>query len=556
MQQMPAGPRSIDMNADLGEGFANDRALLDLVTSASICCGAHAGARSCHPPDAPRRSRPRRVDRRPSRLSRPGWIRPPRATTLNPRSDRAHPLAGRHLDQPRGRGRCQRVLPQAARGTVQPGPAQSPMSPAPWSRPPRRSVGRCSASRAPFSRTPHRSSAWPYIAEGFPDRRYRSDGSLMPRSDPAAVLQDPHEIEEQVIALASEGRVASLCIHGDEPCARRQRHARPPGLDTARNRGALIRKWLRLMGLIVVNAGCCTTVQDAGRPGYAAWGVSAGGAFDRRSSAMANALLGNPPDCAVLEMTLVGGTYQADGPLALALAGAPMDARIVQTDAHSASPATTVELLLTARRQAAARPYDLRRSDLPCRQGWLANDAASWAADRPSNRCEPAHGFPAAGASVLSRHLAEPPWQAAAEQPFRILAGPDARSNPALDSSFWSQQHFRVGSRHDRKGLRLHGAAIGVASDPERLSTPVAPGAIQVAGGQLIVLGVACGTMGGYPHVAHVISADLDRLGQLKTGDAIQFELVTIEQARGLHKHTLQEWRSLIRRIELLAQDD
>ena len=58
-----------------------------------------------------------------------------------------------------------------------------------------------------------------YIAEGFPDRRYRSDGSLIPRSDPAAVLQDPHEIAQQVVALASEGRVASLCIHGDEPCA-------------------------------------------------------------------------------------------------------------------------------------------------------------------------------------------------------------------------------------------------------------------------------------------------------------------------------------------------
>ena len=62
--------------------------------------------------------------------------------------------------------------------------------------------------------------------------------------------------------------------------------------------------------------------------------------------------------------------------------------------------------------------------------------------------------------------------------------------------------------------------------------------------------------MGGYPHVAHVISADLDRLGQLKTGDEIQFELVTIEQARGLHQHTLKELRSLIRRIELLAQDE
>lgn len=71
-----------------------------------------------------------------------------------------------------------------------------------------------------------------------------------------------------------------------------------------------------------------------------------------------------------------------------------------------------------------------------------------------------------------------------------------------------------------------------VAPTPERLSSPVAPGAIQVAGGQLIVLGVACGTLGGYPHVAHVISADLDRLGQLKPGDTIAFRRVTLEDAQ------------------------
>src|SRR5262245_16951730 len=83
------------------------------------------------------------------------------------------------------------------------------------------------------------------------------------------------------------------------------------------------------MGLIVIDPGLNTTVQDAGRPGYREWGVPAGGAFDRGSADLANALVGNPPTCAVLELTLIGGVYQADGPLALALAGAPMEARVV-----------------------------------------------------------------------------------------------------------------------------------------------------------------------------------------------------------------------------------
>ena len=82
------------------------------------------------------------------------------------------------------------------------------------------------------------------------------------------------------------------------------------------------------MGLVVINAGLCGTVQDLGRTGYRAWGVAVGGAFDRGSAALANALLGNPPDGAVLELTLIGGTFEARTPLGLALAGAPMTATI------------------------------------------------------------------------------------------------------------------------------------------------------------------------------------------------------------------------------------
>ncbi len=88
------------------------------------------------------------------------------------------------------------------------------------------------------------------------------------------------------------------------------------------------------MGLLVIDAGLRTTVQDLGRPGYRQWGVPPGGTFDRRSAGLANALVGNPPDCAVLELTLWGGVYQADCPLAIALAGAPIQARVISSDSR------------------------------------------------------------------------------------------------------------------------------------------------------------------------------------------------------------------------------
>ena len=104
-------------------------------------------------------------------------------------------------------------------------------------------------------------------------------------------------------------------------------------------------------------------------------------------------------------------------------------------------------------------------------------------------------------------------------------------------------------------GLRLEGEPVAIVSPPDRLSAPVAPGAVQVAGGQLIVLGVACGTMGGYPHVAHVISADLDRLGQLRPGDVIRFHRVGLDEARRADQAMRRDRQALLKRVATAAQD-
>lgn len=57
------------------------------------------------------------------------------------------------------------------------------------------------------------------VAEGFADRAYQPDGSLVPRSEPGAVLSDPVDVAAQAVLLAHSGQVRSLCIHGDSPNA-------------------------------------------------------------------------------------------------------------------------------------------------------------------------------------------------------------------------------------------------------------------------------------------------------------------------------------------------
>ncbi len=57
----------------------------------------------------------------------------------------------------------------------------------------------------------------PFFAEGFADRRYRSDGSLVPRTEPDAFIEDPEEAVQQVDRLIREQKVRTICVHGDNP---------------------------------------------------------------------------------------------------------------------------------------------------------------------------------------------------------------------------------------------------------------------------------------------------------------------------------------------------
>jgi UPF0271 protein len=210
--------RSIDVNADLGEGFANDRALLDLVTSASISCGAHAGT-----PLAMRQTirdaaaRGVLIGAHPGYPDREGFGRREQKLTtaemlelIRSQIETLTILAAEEgakvcYLKPHGAlyNQAQRE-PHVARAVVQAALALGwPLLGQPGN----------------ALETAARNHGVIFIPEGFPERRYRSDGSLVPRSEAGATLHEPKAIESQVIRLVSEGRVATLCIHGDEPGA-------------------------------------------------------------------------------------------------------------------------------------------------------------------------------------------------------------------------------------------------------------------------------------------------------------------------------------------------
>jgi UPF0271 protein len=63
-----------------------------------------------------------------------------------------------------------------------------------------------------------RAAGMRFVAEGYIDRRYRKDGTLVPRSDPEPFITDPREMEDQLLRLIERG-IETICIHGDTPQA-------------------------------------------------------------------------------------------------------------------------------------------------------------------------------------------------------------------------------------------------------------------------------------------------------------------------------------------------
>ncbi len=306
------------------------------------------------------------------------------------------------------------------------------------------------------------------------------------------------------------------------------------------------------MGLLVVHPGLHATVQDRGRTGYREWGVPVAGAFDRDASALANALLGNPADLAVLELTLVGGTFQAQIPLAIALAGAPMRAAIVRRDGRERPLAIPQSAPLGAGDRLVLGPSAVgARTYLAVRGGWQTPLVLG--SRSSEDRLRAGDVLPADPGTTPFRRPARIPPAGPGHEPIRVVDGPDAP--PDFDWEAWEAGTFPVGRQSDRMGLRLEGGVPLVPPAPDRISTPVAPGAIQVAGGRALILGVACGTMGGYPHVAHVISADLDRIGQARPGDVLQFRRIDLAEARRIDRRERLERAGYFPCVTALASD-
>jgi antagonist of KipI len=301
------------------------------------------------------------------------------------------------------------------------------------------------------------------------------------------------------------------------------------------------------MTIEVVSAGRYASIQDRGRPGFERFGVPPGGAADWFAAAVANRLVGNHADAALIEAAAGGLELRFLDEATVALAGAGSDDQALPS--WQAREVAAGQQLRLGQPASGLRAYLAVRGgiDAPMVLGsrsFCARGAFGGGFGRTLARGDRLTVGAMAQQDALSESWPEThrlpragPWEV------RVIAGPHLEAFGANALERLERVACRVTPAIDRMGLRLETPGLHLRAD-EILTTPVTAGALQVTpSGELIALLVDHPTTGGYPVISTVITADLPRLAQARPGDTMRFRQVDLAEAGRAHRRLL-DWLS------------
>jgi biotin-dependent carboxylase-like uncharacterized protein len=287
-----------------------------------------------------------------------------------------------------------------------------------------------------------------------------------------------------------------------------------------------------------------TTVQDLGRSAFLDRGVPLSGVLDPFACRIANLLVGNPEEAAVLEITVTGPALEVLAPADIALTGADMGMTVNGLPVsgwrtHRVNPG---DLIRIPRALRGCRAYLAVTGgiDVPKVMGSRSTFVRAKIGGIAGRGLIKGDILNRGAGDLLSRPRKLPDqWipQYTQEIKLRAIPGPqDEFFREGIGDFF--RNSFQVTPQIDRMGCRLLGPAVRRdAGSPESIVTePTTPGNVQVpADGQPIILLVEQ-TSGGYAKIATVITVDLPGVAQAVPGNTIRFEQVTLEMAHDLYR--------------------
>lgn len=311
--------------------------------------------------------------------------------------------------------------------------------------------------------------------------------------------------------------------------------------------------------LIVHAAGPGMSVQDIGRPGYLAHGLSRGGAADRQAMAEGAALLHQDQGLAALEMAGMGGSFEVSQNTRIALTGAPMRASI-----DGAAVAWNASHMLAAGSRLSIGGATRGVYGYLHLGGGI--DAPERLGARSAHLAAGIGGLVAAGTDLplgADRAGGETGLTLPGDDRFD---GGELRVVPGFQTGFFAEDEiirfestlFTRAARGNRMGVRLDPDGAGFASDAglSVLSEVIVPGDIQITGdGTPFVLLAECQTTGGYPRIGSVLPCDVPRVAQAAPGARLRFRRVTPAEGRAIERAAAALRKGLRRAVRPLLRD-
>ncbi|MCK5163696.1 MAG: biotin-dependent carboxyltransferase [Desulfobacula sp.] len=296
----------------------------------------------------------------------------------------------------------------------------------------------------------------------------------------------------------------------------------------------------------VIDPGAQTTVQDPGRSRYLQFGIPVCGTLDKFSAEIANYLVGNNKQAAVLEMTFMGPKLEVFSQMEVAVTGAEMPIKVNGNE-------------MPAWQTLTLSPGDILQI-LPVKTGFRGYLAITGGFDVPKimgsrstyvgGNFGGLEGRPLKSGDILGRlessFLGQIRQLPVEDQPTFLTSVP-LRAVPGPQDDFFDQgldvlfnSPFTVSNKADRMGCRLEGSAVELKPDVPQsiISEPILPGAIQVPPDFQPIIVLVEMTVGGYAKPATVIGPDLSLVAQIKSGDTVNFQKISLTEAHRICKDT------------------
>lgn len=311
------------------------------------------------------------------------------------------------------------------------------------------------------------------------------------------------------------------------------------------------------MSIVVKTPGLLTIIQDGGCYGYQQYGVAPVGPMDQRAFWLGNLLAGNDKNESALEITMLGPQLQFNAPATIAVTGGDLQ----PTCNGEPLPMYCAINLAAGDVVSFTGPRQGCRAYLAVYGGFAVPAVMGSKSTQLKGQVGGFEGRKLQSGDVLplcregqtlpdadGRFMA-PEHYPGGDISIAVLLGPqkDAFTDDGM-KTFLSQP-YTVGLEFDRMGYRLEGPAIGHTGEPGIISDGTCFGSVQVPGsGMPIVMMADHATVGGYTKIATVLSTELPKIAQSKTGDRFWFHATDIGSAQDAYIRQQEELDALQKR--------